>query len=60
VDDERFDHACRMGMLAAAILHWVAAALMIWNQVRPSSAWEYSAPTRRYFASVLVELGQFL
>lgn len=55
-DDHRFDAACRQGMLAAAILHWIAAALMIWDEVRPS-AWEYSAPARRYFASVLLELG---
>ena len=27
------DHACRMGMLVVAILHWVALGLMIWNDV---------------------------
>jgi hypothetical protein len=55
-DDHRFDAACRKGMLAAAILHWIAAALMIRDMSRPS-AWEYSAPARRYLASVLMELG---
>jgi hypothetical protein len=60
VDDERFDHACRMGMLAAAILHWLALGLMIWNEVRPSSASEQSAPVGGSFASILGEFVHFL
>ena len=31
VENERYDYACRMGMLVVAILHWVALGLMIWN-----------------------------
>jgi hypothetical protein len=34
----REDHWCRMGLLAGAAIHWVAAALMVWDGwLRPAS-----------------------
>lgn len=37
-DLTRGDHWCRMGLLAGAAIHWIAAALMVWqNWFRPAS-----------------------
>jgi hypothetical protein len=33
----RGDHWCRMGLLAGAAIHWVAAAIMLWQRLSPSS-----------------------
>lgn len=39
--EARYQHLCRLGMLAAAVLHWVAAALILWP-ITGESTWNYS------------------
>ena len=33
-DDPRLITWCRMGLLAGAALHWIAAALLLWQKVQ--------------------------
>jgi hypothetical protein len=46
VGDARCDYLCRMGMLAAALLHWVAAALILWP-VTDHASWNYTGARER-------------
>lgn len=47
VDTEaRYQRLCRVGMLAAALLHWVAAALVLWP-ISGHGTWNYSGARER-------------
>ena len=52
-NDARYATACRMGLLAAAAVHWVGAALIMSNQFSNASTWEYSSSIRQLANAVL-------
>jgi hypothetical protein len=41
----RDDHWCRMGLLAGAVIHWAAAAIMAWQRLFPYT-YDSSMPAR--------------
>ena len=53
-NDVRYARACRLGLLAAAAVHWAAAALIMSNELLSASTWQYSRTVRR-FALALVQ-----
>ena len=54
MDDElRYALPCRLALLAGAVLHWVAAALLIMDMRSTSSNWEYSSIVRRLASNCL-------
>ena len=51
MEDQRDVFACRMGLLAAAVLHWVAAGIMLFGAGPSTDAWEFETRAKWHFAS---------
>ena len=53
-NDVRYARACRLGLLAAAAVHWAGAAMIMSNDMLSASTWQYSRSVRR-LALVLIQ-----
>jgi hypothetical protein len=47
-DDRIYERGCKAGLLVGAVLHWFAAAVMLWQQFH--SSWTYSPHMIKPFA----------
>ena len=52
-DELRYEFPCRMGMLAAAVLHWVAAGIMLLDRFAPAGSSDYTTRALAHLASAL-------
>jgi hypothetical protein len=52
-DDARYFYACRLGLLAGAMVHWVGAAMLVSSHFSSESTWQYSRPIRRLAVALL-------
>ncbi len=52
-DDQRYEFGCRMRMLAAAVLHWVATGIVIWDRLALPETSDYTTRAVAHVASAL-------
>lgn len=55
-NDARYAYPCRVGLLVAAGVHWVAVGLVMSNRFNTVSSWEYSRSVRRLAGAVIQAL----
>ncbi len=51
-EDARYAYPCRLGLLAASALHWVAAAWLVYDNTDGASTWEFSRTIRRLAVAI--------